>query len=104
MSRGKYSPNCPHAHDSNYKYEFNCYGQVAEPWTQEMYDAGLAFDPKTMDDNYDSEGYDSYGYSCFDADGEYVGSLKGIDRDGWTEMDYLLLNDLSEYERETYYD
>jgi hypothetical protein len=52
--------------------------------------------------NYDEEGYDMYGYSAFDANGVYV--QDGVDRAGYTEMDYLTLQDLSEDERETYYD
>jgi len=42
--------------------------------------------------DYDSEGYDSYGYSGVDQDGNYVGCGNGIDRLGYTEMDYLSMS------------
>jgi hypothetical protein len=53
---------------------------------------------------FDGEGYDSYGYSSFDSDGNYVGIGNGIDRAGCDEDDYLSLQDLDPYERATYYD
>ena len=40
--------------------------------------------------NYDPEGFDMYGYSAFDEDGNYVGSGSGVDRAGYTEDDYLM--------------
>ena len=84
MGTGKYSPLCPHASEPGWDaYKFNCYGEVPAYWNKELYDS------KTMYDNYDDEGFDSYGYSCFDADGNYVGCGDGIDRYGYTEMDYL---------------
>jgi hypothetical protein len=49
-------------------------------------------------------GYDSYGYSCFDSENNLVGFGEGVDIEGFTESDYLSLNDLSSYERATYYD
>jgi len=103
MSRGKYSLAYQHRPDG-YEYRFNCYGQEPEPWTQELHDAGIVYDEKTMFGDYDEDGYDWYGYSGFDADGNYVGCGNGIDRAGWTEHDYLTLADLSPSERETYYD
>ena len=104
MSRGKYSVEAYKEWGDGYDFKYNCYGQEPEPWTKEMIDAGMVFDAKTMFGNYDEEGYDSYGYSCFDADNNYVGSGDGIDRAGYTEYDYLTLQDLSPYERETFYD
>jgi hypothetical protein len=104
MSRGKYSPICPHARDDNYKYEFNCYGNTPEPWAGRDNEPGRTFDTKTMIGYYDSEGYDSYGYSSFDSDGNYVGNQAGIDRAGYTENDYLTLQDLDTHGRATYYD
>lgn len=98
MSRGKYSPICPHASDDDYEYKYNCFGQLPEPWK-----GGDEYNAQTMFDDYDDEGYDSYGYSCFIGE-TYVGAGKGADRDGYTEMDYLTLQDLPSYERETYYD
>lgn len=91
MSTGKYSPLCPHAHESGWDaYRFNCYGETPAPWNKELADAGVEYDEKTMYDNYDDEGFDSYGYSSFDADGNYVGVGNGVDRYGYTEMDYLV--------------
>ena len=84
MGTGKYSPLCPHAHESGWEaYKFNCYGELPAAWSMRSYDE------KTMYDSYDDEGFDSYGYSAFDADGNYVGGGSGIDRYGYTEMDYL---------------
>jgi hypothetical protein len=92
MSTGKYSPLCPHANEPGYdSFKFNCYGEVPAEWNKDSYDE------KTMFVNYDDEGFDSYGYSCFDADGEYVGCGNGIDRYEYTEMDYLTSGDLYYY-------
>jgi hypothetical protein len=91
MSVGKYSPLCPHADEPGWDaFKFNCYGEVPAEWSQEIADSGVGYDEKTMFDNYDDEGFDSYGYSCFDADGNYVGVGDGIDRYGYTEMNYLI--------------
>lgn len=92
MSRGKYSPKCPHA-NQNYDYKFNSFGALPVPWTDAAEKAGVKYDEKTMFPNYDDEGFDSYGYSCFDADGNYVGIGDGVDRLGNTEMDYLCMED-----------
>jgi hypothetical protein len=97
MSRGKYSPNCPNANLGLEHFQYNCYGQVPTPWSND-------YDEKTMYGDYDDEGYDSYGYSAFDAEGLYVGSGHGVDRDGYTEEEYLTLQDLSGYDRRHYYD
>lgn len=102
MSRGKYSPvykDWP----QDYKFKYNCYGQEPARWDQEIYDSGVEYDTKTMFGNYDEEGYDSYGYSAFDSDGNFVGHGQGVDRDGYTEMDYLTLQDIPEKHRESYY-
>jgi hypothetical protein len=88
MSVGKYSPHCPHA-NTDYEFRFNCYGKEPAPWTPELRAAGVEYDPRTMFADHDSEGYDSYGYSCFDADGEYVGHGQGVDRAGMTEAGYF---------------
>lgn len=91
MSVGKYSPLCPHASEPNWDaYRFNCYGEVPTKWNQEVADSGVEYNEKTMFDNYDDEGFDSYGYSAFDIEGNYVGVGDGIDRFGYTEMDYLI--------------
>lgn len=91
MGTGKYSPLCPHANKPGWDmFKFNCYGEIPELWNQEKHDSGVVYNEKTMFDNYDSEGFDSYGYSAFDLDGNYVGDGNGIDRYGYTEMDYLI--------------
>jgi hypothetical protein len=84
MSRGKYSPKCPNTGIE--VFTFNCYGQMPAP-----YDHGT-YDEKTMFDNYDSEGFDRYGYSCFNAEGQYVGIGQGVDRQGYTEMEYMVMD------------
>ena len=86
MSRGKYSPSLPKHTD----FSFNCYGQPAVEWNK---DSTGEYDEKTMFGNYDHEGFDSYGYPCFDAEGNYVGIGDGVDRLGYTEMDYLCMSD-----------
>jgi hypothetical protein len=88
MSRGKYSPVWVEK-----PCIFNCYGEVPVPWTKAVAEAGGTYDEKTMFGNYDDEGYDSYGYSCFNSDGEYVGIGDGVDRNGYTELDYLQMDD-----------
>jgi hypothetical protein len=89
MSQGKYSPRCPHARDGKYEYKFNCYGKIplAYDHTKDVYDEKLQFG------NYDDEGFDSYGYSAFDIDGNYMGIGEGVDRLGYTEMDYLSMSE-----------
>lgn len=84
MSRGKYSPTL-HRLGNKGPYTFNCYGQEPAPWSTD-------YDEKTMFGNYDREGFDSYGYSSFDAEGNYVGIGNGVDRNGYTEMEYLSMS------------
>lgn len=84
MSRGKYSPNCP----SGKQYIYNCYGKVPAPYNGDK----STWDEKTMFADYDDEGFDRYGYSAFSADGTYVFGA-GIDREGFTENDYLQMDD-----------
>jgi hypothetical protein len=92
MSQGKYSPSCPHA-NKGYDFKYNCYKQIAAPWTHEIAASGVVYDEKTMFGNYDEEGFDRYGYSAFDADGNYAGIGSGIDRLGYTENDYLCMSE-----------
>lgn len=54
-------------------------------------------------DHFDEDGYDRYGYSCYDKNGEFVGDGEGVDRAGWTEMDYLTLQDIPEEHRDSYH-
>lgn len=86
MSRGKYSPICPRGKE----FIYNCFKQLPEPYDRnypETYDAQKHFA------NYDDEGFDSYGYSAWGNNGEYVGVGSGIDRLGYTEFDYLTMDD-----------
>ena len=84
MSRGKYSVRAYKAHPSDYSWEFNCFGETPAPWK-----GGDEYNQMTMADGFDDEGYDSYGYSCFDTSGFYIGDGEGVDRAGWSEQDYL---------------
>ncbi len=91
MSRGKYSPVCPHAKSESFR--FNAKGEVPPEFETGSYNEEIHFG------NYDSEGFDSYGYSAYDANKRFVGSGQGVDRLGNTEMDYLTMTD---YEFEAY--
>ena len=85
MSKGKYSPNLPR---NDRSFDYNAKRQIPPTFDKsEDYDQEIHFA------NYDSEGYDSYGYSAYDADGKFVGLGDGIDRNGYTEMDYLCMSD-----------
>jgi hypothetical protein len=86
MSRGKYSPNLPNLGEDS--FVFNADGQVPAPWK-----GGDEYDQRTMFAQYDSEGFDRYGYSAFDADGTFVGTGNGVDRNGYTEYEYLTMSD-----------
>lgn len=95
MSKGKYSPALTRAH-CNRGYDAYCYNadkQIPPEWTLEMRDAGMPFEERLYMGHYDDEGYDSYGYSAFDADGNYVGHMNGVDRWGYTEDQYLCMSD-----------
>jgi hypothetical protein len=90
MGKGKYSPSLTRE-DADRPYTDYCYnadGQIPpETWTEGEYCTRLHFA------NYDKCGYDRYGYSAFDADGNYIGIGDGIDRWGYTEMDYITMSD-----------
>ena len=92
MSRGKYSPALTREMiDAPYSsYVYNSLGEIATKWNK---DSGEAYDERKHFGNYDADGYDSYGYSGLDADGNYVGIGEGIDRWGYTEMDYLNMSE-----------
>ena len=89
MSRGKYSPNLPQGK----QFVYNCFGQPPAPWSKAMADIGATYNEQTMFANYDDEGYDSYGYSAFDSEDNYVGIGNGVDRNGYTEYEYLCMPD-----------
>ena len=56
-----------------------------------MKNRGDTYDERIHFANYDSDGYDSYGYSAFNSNGYYIGIGNGIDRYGYTEMEYLTM-------------
>jgi hypothetical protein len=88
MSRGKYSPALTREMIANREFGFNCYGETPAEWA-----GGEAHDTKTMHDCYDSDGFDYYGYSAFDIAGNYITTGEGIDRAGYTEFEYLCMDD-----------
>lgn len=102
MSRGKYSPSLTREMIDNEDYSFNAYSEVPAPWSIEMRERGDTYDERIHFGNYDSDGYDSYGYSGFSRDGKYIGIGSGIDRWGYTEMDYLTM-DYDEWEDIAYF-
>lgn len=87
MSRGKYSPWCYNNRQKDTEYIYNCYGEVPAIWDKDNYDEKLMFEI------YDSEGFDSYGYSAFELDGTYAGIGSGVDRYGYTENQYISMTD-----------
>lgn len=88
MSRGKYSPTLWYRRDlEDVEFKYNARGESPALWDRDHYDE------ETMFDNYDNEGYDSYGYSAYDSEGRYVGIGNGVDRKGYTESDYLRMDD-----------
>lgn len=86
MSRGKYSPNLP-------KQNFDAFVYNADKKIPPVFDGSIPFDPRLHMGCYDSEGFDSYGYSGFDIDENYVGIGDGIDRNGITEYEYMVMDD-----------
>jgi hypothetical protein len=98
MSKGKYSPTMYKLDTSKTVYDKNCFGKKATKWSKDLAEKGVQFDEKTMFENYDSEGFDSYGYSAFSSDGEYLGIGSGVDRLGHTEFEYLCMSD-EEFEK-----
>jgi len=95
MSKGKYSPALTREDiDRPWEdYKYNAYGELPPEWTLEMKERGEVYDTKVHFGNYDENGYDRYGYCAFNRDGEYIGIGDGIDRWGYTEMDYLMMDD-----------
>ena len=87
MSKGKYSPTVYYKKQADIDFEFNCFGKFPEEWDKENYNE------QTMFPHYDHEGFDSYGYSAFNSEGKYVGIGQGIDRNGFSENDYLAMSD-----------
>ena len=88
MSQGKYSPflDCSKIKEAG-SFIYNAQREIAPNYT-----IGDPYDEKVHFGDYDAEGFDRYGYSAWDADGEYVGAGNGVDRGGYTEMEYLSMS------------
>lgn len=84
--RGKYSPY--QAKVKKTDFSFNAYGAMPVAWTEAAEKAGVVYNPVTMLPAFDDEGFDCYGYSCFSAEGVYLGLGDGVDRGGYTESQY----------------
>lgn len=89
MSRGKYSPNLPTANWEIAAFKFNTKGDIP-PIPQK----GETIIPEIHYGGLDDEGFDMYGYSPFDEDGNYIADGMGIDRNGYTETEYLTDDDI----------
>lgn len=91
MSKGKYSPTIYATLSGRTDcgpFTYNAKGEIPPAtWEEGKYDTEVHFG------NYDKDGFDSYGYSAYDADGKYVGIGDGVDRTGYTEMEYLCMSD-----------
>jgi hypothetical protein len=89
--QGKYSPNIPQSlkKASISFFRFNAKGQIRvhEPYN-------VNYNQETMFGNYSKDGFDRYGYSAYDKDGKYVGSCEGVDRNGITETEYMLMDEI----------
>ena len=87
MSYGKYSPTITRelANRSFNEFCYNAKGELP-PSTWDVYCEEIHFG------NYDKDGFDSYGYSAYDADGNYAGIGSGVDRDGITEYEYSVMS------------
>jgi hypothetical protein len=91
MSQGKYSPTA--YYDKTVReFIYNAKGEVPAPWNTEVAASGVKYDEETMFGDYDSEGFDGYGYSAYDEDGTFVGLGQGVDRIGYTEHEYLCMS------------
>ena len=95
MSNGKYSPALTPKDAARHftDYCYNADRQIPPAWTSEMRERGEVYDARVHYGNYDENGYDCYGYSAFDSGGNYIGIGEGIDRWGYTEMDYACMSD-----------
>ena len=89
MSKGKYSPTLTREMIANQDYSFNCYGQKAPEYIH----GKMEYDSMIHFDDYDKDGFDRYGYSAFNKNGKFVGHGAGIDRAGYTELDYMMMDD-----------
>lgn len=91
MSKAKYSPSLTRemiaAHNET-TFIYNCKGEIAPTdWADGEYNDIIHFG------NYDSEGFDTYGYSAWLKNGKFAGHGNGADRWGYTEDDYDNMDD-----------
>jgi hypothetical protein len=86
MSQGKYSP----AYNPVSDFIYNFRGELPNKFGSLFEDAMFA--------DFDKNGYDRYGYSSFNQKGDFVGFGLGVDANGKTEEDYLLM-DSDEFEK-----
>lgn len=96
MSKGKYSPTVWSRNNNDQTdvvFDRNAKGEVPAEWNKTVAQCGVKYNEETMFGNYDSQGFDSYGYSACLADGTFVGCGSGVDRNGYTEMEYLCMSD-----------
>ncbi len=92
MAKGKYNPTM-YTRDMCVEYIYNAKGEITPAtWADSECSEEIHFG------DYDSEGFDSYGYSAYDADGKFVGLGRGVDRNGITEDQYSCMSD-EEYEQ-----
>lgn len=96
MSKGKYSPSLTRKMIAEHTDQTFIYNSLGDPDSTfplgEIYIESLHFDI------YDAEGYDRYGYSAWNEDGTFAGHGAGIDRWGYTEMEYMGMSDNDFYE------
>ncbi len=88
MGVGKYSPTVSASYS------------VDRDWWEK--NGGGHGNGKFPDKDCDDDGYDSYGYSANDADGNYIGEGDGVDRLGNTENDYMVGEWDESFENYTY--
>lgn len=85
MSKGKYSPTMYRIKDTE-EYIYNAKGELPPLYTStDEYNEEIHFA------DYDKDGFD--GYSVYDANGNFVGLGRGVDRNGVTEEQYSAMSD-----------
>ena len=88
MPKGKYSPTVYRMNFAHTSFDYNAKGEIPpSTWGDGEYDEEIHFA------DYDECGFDSYGYSAYDANGRYVGIGMGVDRNGITEQEYSCMSD-----------
>jgi hypothetical protein len=97
MSQGKYSPRCPYANIKGYEYKYNARKEIPQDVPADSAD----YNQENDFADYDEDGFDRYGYSAYNRDGDFVGFGGGVDRLGYSEMDYLSMS-AEEFDRSYY--